>query len=441
MEAAFLLGLILLNGVFAMSEIALVTARRSRLQALETQGDLGAAAAIRLGAEPTRFLSTIQIGITSIGVLSGIVGQAAFARPLGVWLQHFNFDPQLSSFVATALVVVIVTYLSIVLGELVPKRLGQLRPEAIARTVARPMAGLALVAKPFVRLLAGSTDLMLKLFGMHQAQAPTVTEEEIHALLEEGSDVGVIEVDEHQMVRNVFRLDDRQIASLMVPRSEIVYLDLAQPAEENFKRIEDATHTRFPVCRGDLRDIVGVVSAKQLLTSFLRGEKPDLAALVTPAVFVPESLTGMELLQNFRSSGTQLVIVIDEYGEVQGMVTVRDVIEAITGEFQSQDVENAWAVQREDGSWLIDGLMPVPELKDKLGLGTVPEEERGRYHTLSGLVMLLLGRVPRPADSVEWESWRFEIVDMDGKRIDKVLATRRPQPVPEQPGYTGTDLG
>src|SRR5690606_11377542 len=213
---------------------------------------------------------------------------------------------------------------------------------------------LAVAAKPFVRLLSWSTDLLLKLIGVYGLRPPPVTEEEIHALLEEGSDVGVIESEEHQMVRNVFRLDDRQIASLMVPRGEIVYLDLELPLEENFKRIEEAVHTRFPVCRGGLRDIVGVVSAKQLLTQFLRGEQPDLTKNLNPAVFVPESLTGMELLQNFRSTSAQLVIVIDEYGEVQGMVTLRDVIEAITGEFHQLDVEEAWAVQREDGSWLID---------------------------------------------------------------------------------------
>ena len=227
------------------------------------------------------------------------------------------------------------------------------------------------------------------------------------------------------MVRNVFRLDDRQIASLMVPRGEIVYLDLDLPLEENFRSIEEAVHTRFPVCRGGLQNIVGVVSAKQLLTQFIRGEKPDLAATVTPAVFVPESLTGMELLQNFRSTSAQLVIVIDEYGEVQGMVTLRDVIEAITGEFHQLDVEEAWAVQRGDGSWLIDGLMPIPELKDRLDLDHVPEEERGRYNTLSGMAMLLLGRVPRTGDVIEWEGWRFEIVDMDGRKIDKLLASQQ----------------
>jgi putative hemolysin len=442
MEAAILLGLIVLNGVFAMSEIAIVTARRGRLQVLEADGDVGAAAAIRLGAEPTQFMSTVQIGITSIGILNGIVGEAALAPPFALWLQGLGLEAGTSSLVATALVVIVVTYLTIVIGELVPKRLGQIRAERIARTVARPMAGLAVVAGPFVRLLSWSTDLLLKLIGVYGRQAPAVTEEEIHALLEEGSDIGVIETEEHQMVRNVFRLDDRQIASLMVPRSEIVYLDLDLPLEENFRRMAEAVHTRFPVCRGGLRDIVGVISAKQLLTQFLRRETPDLASNLTPAVFVPESLTGMELLQNFRSTSAQLVIVIDEYGEIQGMVTLRDVIEAITGEFQDHGVEEAWAVQRQDGSWLIDGLMPIPELKDRLDMDRVPEEERGRYNTLSGMVMLLLGRVPRTGDSVEWESWRFEIVDMDGKRVDKVLASPRARELTRTDTATsGTDLG
>ncbi len=423
MEVALLLGLIVLNGVFAMSEIALVTARRGRLQALEHQGDMGAAAAIQLGADPNRFLSTIQIGITSIGILNGIVGEAVFARPFAEWLQDFGLDATITNIFATVMVVVVVTYLSIVLGELVPKRLGQLRAESVARLVARPMLGLAAISKPFVRVLSASTDLVLKVLGVHGKNAPTVTEEEIHAMLEEGSDSGVIEDEEHQMVRNVFRLDDRQIASLMVPRGEIVFLDLDRPLEENLKRIESSEHTRFPVCRGGMRDVVGLISAKQMLTQTLRGQPLDLASNLQSAVFVPESLTGMELLQNFRSTSAQLVMVIDEYGEVQGMVALRDVIEAITGEFRTQDVEDAWAVQREDGSWLIDGLIPIPELKDRLKLREVPEEERGRYNTLSGMVMLLLGRVPHTADSVQWETWRFEIVDMDGKRIDKILAT------------------
>jgi putative hemolysin len=324
--------------------------------------------------------------------------------------------------VSTGLVVVLITYFSIVLGELVPKRLGQLDPESVARRVARPMEWLAAAAKPFVKLLTASTHLVLRAIGVKGDQARPVTEEEIHAMLVEGSDAGVIEEHEHDMVRNVFRLDDRQIGSLMVPRRDVVYLDANRPWEENRKRIEEHDHTRYPVVRGGFRDILGVISARQILRATLRGQVPDLTKDLQPPVFVPESLTGMELLQNMRASGVQIAFVVDEYGEVLGMVTLRDVLEAITGEFRSGRAEDQWAVQREDGSWLLDGLIPIPELKDRLELKHLPEEER--YNTLSGMLMMLLGRLPQTADAVEWEGWRFEIVDMDGKRIDKVLATR-----------------
>jgi len=424
MELILLLTLILLNGVFAMSEIALIAARKARLQKLAAEGDAGAAAALRLGEAPTKFLSTIQIGITSIGVLNGIVGEAAFARPFGEWLNSLGVPVGWSGPLATALVVVIVTYLTIVLGELAPKRLGQIGAEAVARRVARPMEWLAAVSRPAVRLLSGSTDMVLRLFGVKPGSVPTVTQEEINALLEEGSDAGVIEHQEHAMVRNVFRLDDRQIASLMVPRGEVMCLDATQPLEENLRRIEEEAHTRYPVVRGGLHDIVGVVNARQLLLQALRGEKPDLGSGLEPAAFMPETLTGMELLENFRATGAELAFVIDEYGEVLGIVTPQDVMEAITGEFKPQRLEDAWALQREDGSWLLDGLIPVPELKDRLELDMVPEEEKQRYHTLAGMLILLLGRLPHTGDRVQWDGWDFEIVDIDGKRIDKVLATR-----------------
>ncbi|MCY1505432.1 hypothetical protein D9M68_396490 [compost metagenome] len=236
----------------------------------------------------------------------------------------------------------------------------------------------------------------------------------------------MIEQHEHTMVRNVFRLDDRQLASLMVPRGDVVYLDVDAPLEENLRRIEESDHSRFPAVRGGMHDIVGVVSARQLLARRLRGEEADLMAVVQPAVFVPESVTGMELLENFRASGGQVAFVIDEYGEVLGLVTLQDLIEAITGEFKAAAAGEEWAVQRDDGSWLLDGLIPIPELKDRIGLRQVPEEEKERYHTLSGMLLLLLGRLPQIADRVEWGDWRFEIVDMDGKRIDKVLASRLP---------------
>jgi magnesium and cobalt exporter, CNNM family len=422
MNVAILFALILLNGAFAMSEIALVMSRKARLQPLADEGDIGASAALRLHAEPTRLLSTVQIGITSISILNGIVGEAAIAPTLAGWLRTRGFEGMAVDYVSTALVVLLITYFSIVLGELVPKRLGQLDPEAVARRVARPMLWIALIAKPFVKLLAGSTELVLRAFGIRDGGAPKITQEEIQALLMEGSDAGVIEEEEHDMVRNVFRLDERQIGSLMVPRRNVISLDVNLPWEENVKRIEASGHTRYPVVRGGQRDILGVLSARTLLKKALRGQAPDLKNDLQPPVFVPESLTGMELLQNFRSSSVQLAFVVDEYGEVLGIVTLRDVLEAITGEFPSGQAGDQWAVRREDGSWLLDGLMPVPELKDRLELKEVPEEER--YHTLSGMLMMLLGRLPQTADRVEWKGWRFEVVDMDGKRIDKVLASR-----------------
>jgi len=422
MDIAILFALIVLNAVFAMSEIALVAARKARLQPLAEDGDTGAQAVLRLHEEPTQFLSTIQVGITSIGILNGIVGEAAIAPMLAQWLHAHGLVGSFVDYASTAAVVVLITYFTIVLGELVPKRLGQLDPEAVARRVARPMEVLARIARPFVELLAGSTRLVLRMLGLKDAQARPVTEEEIHALLTEGSHAGVIEEEEHDIVRNVFRLDDRQIGSLMVPRRDVVFLDVRLPWEENARRIAESGHTRYPVVRGGLRDIAGVISARNILRRSLRGEAPDWANDAHPPVFVPESLTGMELLQNFRSSGVQLAFVVDEYGEVLGIVTLRDLLEAITGEFRSGRAEDQWAVRRDDGSWLLDGLIPVPELKDRLELGELPEEER--YHTVSGLLMMLLGRLPQTGDKAEWGGWRFEIVDLDGKRIDKVLASR-----------------
>ena len=429
MDILFLITLILLNGIFAMSEIALVTARHVRLARLAADGDTSAEVAMCLGENPTRFLSAIQIGITSIGILNGIVGEAVFAAPFAAWLQTLGVDQRPSELGATALVVVVITYLSIVIGELVPKRIAQFNPEGIARLVARPIHILALITHPFVRLLSISTDALLRMMGKSQQAEPGVTEEEIHAMLEEGSEAGIIEQHEHDMVRNVFRLDERQVGSLMIPRADIVYLDINQPLEVNLLRMAESDRSRFPVCRGGLGDLLGVATVKQLFNQTFNGGRPDLTAQLHQCVFVTESLTGLELLSQFQGSDTHMVFVIDEYGEVQGLVTLQDVLEAVTGEFRPPDIEDRWAVQREDGSWLLDGMIPVPELKDQLELKSVPEEDKGRYHTLSGMVMWLLGRLPKVADVVTWEQWRLEVVDLDGKRIDKVLASRLSEPI------------
>ena len=313
--------------------------------------------------------------------------------------------------------------MSIVVGELVPKRIAQFNPEGIARLVAKPMRFLALLTRPFVHLLSFSTDTILRLMGQKEQPGQGVTEEEIHAMIEEGSEAGLIEQQEREMVRNVFRLDDRQIGSLMIPRADIVYLDVDRPREENMLEIASSDHSRFPVCRGGLHEVLGIVNAKQLLNQKIKGTDTDLAAQLQPAVFVPETLNGMDLLGHFRASGMQMVLVVDEYGEIQGLVTLQDVLEAVTGEFQPRNQEDAWAVQREDGSWLLDGLIPIPELKDRLELKAVPEENKNRYHTLSGLMMWLLGRLPRTGDIATWENWQLEVVDLDGKRVDKVLAS------------------
>ncbi len=423
MDVAILLALIAINALFAMAEVALLTAKRSKLQRMVDAGDRQAAAALELGEDPNRFLSTVQVGITTIGILNGVVAESALSAPFAVWLESLGVAAQTSGWLASTLIVVIITYLSIVFGELVPKRIGQSNPEPIARIVAKPMLALAQIARPLVKLLSGSTQVLLRMVGIRNAGAPVVTEEEIHALLEEGSDAGIIEENERQMVRNVFRLDDRQITSLMVPRSDIICLDLDEPLNENLQRIQGSEHSRFPVCKGGFNEVVGIINAKVLLAQTLRGETPDFKTDLQPAVFVPESLTGMELLEHFKSSGVQMAFVIDEYGEIQGLITLQDLIEAIAGEFKPDDHEDAWAIQRHDGTWLLDGIIPVPELKDTLGLEAVPEEDKGRYNTLSGMLMLLMGCIPSAGESVSWESWRFEVVDMDGKRIDKVLAT------------------
>ncbi|SET66876.1 putative hemolysin [Nitrosospira multiformis] len=432
MEIAILFILIILNGVFAMSEIALITARRAQLQNLAQAGDVAATAAIQLGEDPNRFLSTVQIGITLIGILNGFIGEAALARPFGDWLKTLGVQDTLSGYIASGITVIGITYLSIIFGELVPKRLGQINSESVARLVARPMLWLAAASKPFIKVLSGSTQLILQSLGIKERIGPSVTQEEINLMLAEGSDAGVIEHQEHQMVRNVFRLDDRQIASLMVPRGEVTYLDIAEPLAANLKRIESSEHSRFPVIRGDWGEVLGVASAQQFFIQTLHGQELNLTANLQPGVFVPESLTGMELLENFKNSGAHLAFVIDEYGEVQGIVTLQDVMEAITGEFKPHRPEDAWAMKREDGTWLLDGFIPIPELKDRLDLKEVPEEEKGRYNTLSGMMMLLVGRLPHTADRCEWEGWLFEIMDMDGKRIDKVLATKK-APITENP--------
>lgn len=422
MEITVLALLIVLNGFFAMSEISLVSARKARLQGLIDAGDRAARIAAQLGAEPTKFLSTIQIGITSVGMLSGIVGEATLAPPLAAWLIDRGLSEAAAGYVATGVVVALVTYFAIVVGELVPKRIGQTHPEGIARFVARPIQSLALLTKPFVLLLSGSTRLLLRVFGIDDRRRSAVTEEEIHAVLAEGSEAGVIEQEEHRMVRNLFRLDDLRIVSLMTPRADMVALDADTSVNDVLALLENAQHSRYPVVRGGNDDIIGVVSARELLVRSLKGEPLDLERAAVPPNFVPDAVSGMELLEHFRTSGEHLAFVVDEYGNVLGLITLHDLLETITGAIRNDSDDRA--VMREDGSWLLDGQLSIHELLDHLQIRMPLDVER-EYRTLSGLLIQQLDRLPRLADRVDFAGWQFEVVDMDGHRVDRVLASRR----------------
>lgn len=435
MELLSLFALILLNGFFAMSEIALIMSRRSRLVPLAEEGDNSAKVALALHDDPTRLLSTVQIGITSIGILSGIFGEAALAAPLGAWLQSLGMSQNASELLATALVVLVITYFAIVIGELVPKRLAQSNPERIARIVANPMRWLSIATRPFVRLLSWSTNAILGVFGQTDGDGQKVTEDEIHAILQGGSDSGAIEPEEHQMVRKVLGLDDRRVGSLMIPRSDIVYLDLNDSMPVLLRRVIDSKHSRFPLCRANLSQIVGITHTKTILAQSMKGHF-ELESSAQPATYVPETITGKELLEHFRTTNFQMALVVDEYGEIKGLVTLQDVLEALTGEFSDANPDNSWAIQRNDGSWLLDGIIPIPELEDTLGINVELSEHRQGYYTLAGFLLNLLGKLPKASDIVTWQDWHFEIVDMDGNRIDKVLAYRLAKN-PKDPGPTG----
>ncbi len=424
MDFLLIVFLTLLNAVFAMSELALTASRKTRLGLMAEAGDKGAQAALSLLDHPNQFLSTVQVGITSIGVLNGIVGEAAFSDGLAGWLHGFGVSERASAISATAVVVTLITFTTIIFGELVPKRIGQLHPEAVARWMARPMLWLATVANPFVKLLSGTTALVLRMLPIDTSAARLVTEEEISASLEEGVDAGVIEQHEHQMVQNVFQLDDRPLTSLMVPRTDVEWLEADSSVARSLELVgRSGAHSWYPVCRGSLDDVVGLISVGRLLQLGAQ-TAGTIEAHAVPATFVPETLSGMELLEQFRAKAGRFVFVVDEYGVVQGLLTPRDLLEAITGELQPGAQIDAWATERDDGSWLLDGLMPVGELKVRLDLDDLPDEERGRYNTVAGLLMSVSGHLPEVGERIDCAGWRFEVLDLDGRRIDKILASQ-----------------
>ena len=417
--------LTLLNGVFAMSELALASSRKARLLALAETGDKGAQAALALLENPTQFLSSVQVGITSIGLLNGILGEAAFSDGLAQWLISLGISDKAASISATAIVVTAITFITIIFGELVPKRIGQLYPELVSTVIARPMTWVASIAKPFVRLLAFSTHGVLTLLRINESQSRTVTEEEISASLEEGREAGLIEENEHQMVQNVFHLDDRPLTSLMVPRADVHWLDADMTVAQALVAAADGQemggHSWYPVCKGSLDEVVGIISVSTLL-AMGKNSQAFLREQVLAPSFLPETLSGMELLDQLRAKTGRMVFVVDEYGVLQGIMTPTDLLEAITGELRPVEENEAWATKREDGSWLLDGLMPIAEMKARLAIRELPDEDKGRYNTVAGLWLAESGHLPVLGERVLCAGWIFEVVDLDGKRIDKILA-------------------
>lgn len=429
MEILILSALILLNGVFAMSEIAVVTARKTRLQEWAEEGNRKAEAALGLARDPANFLATIQVGITLVGIVAGAYGEATLSGGLSQYLSQFPALEPYREALAFGIVVVGITYFSLIVGELVPKRLALHNPERIASVVAMPMRTLAKVGHPIVRALSLSTELALRLLGSRPSQGPPVSEEEIRVLMEQGTRAGIFEKSEQALVKNVLRLDERMVASLMTPRLDIVHLDVEDPVEVNLGKISEHRYSRYPVCRGGLEHVIGIVHTKEILARQLSGQPFDLGQCAQEPLFIPETVSAIQLLETFKQSRIHASLVVDEYGDIQGLVTLNDVLGAIVGEIPAAEDRGAsMVVKREDDSWLIDGMLDVGALKELLHVDELPSEEEAVYHTLGGLVMTRMGRVPRVADRFEWKGLRFEVMDMDGKRVDKVLVARVAQP-------------
>ncbi|WP_434631767.1 hemolysin family protein [Chromobacterium sp. CV08] len=432
MEILLLLGLILLNAVFAMAEIAVVSARKVRLRHKADEGHKGARAALKLSAEPTRFLSTIQIGITSISILSGVYGEAALSEHLRNVLLDVPPLAPYSKPLSVALMVVLITMLSLVFGELVPKRLALLNPERVAMTLAPPMLLLSRASGPLVQVFSRVTDGLLLLLGAKKSDEPSITEDEIRVLMEQGADEGVFDRAEQALVANIFRLDNRKVASVMTPRKDVVLLDLEDNPDYNRELLLRHPFSHFPVCRGDTDQVIGVLNAKLLLDRLLRGEPLDFAADLAPALYVPATSSLMQLLEQFKQARSHSALVVDEYGELEGLVSINNVMEAIVGDMPAIDGEDDEIVQREDGSWLVDGMLSLERFREFFELDApLPGEAGGNIHTLGGMMMFQFGRIPCVTDRFDWNGFSFEVVDMDKTRVDKILVLRRHLPQPE----------
>jgi len=418
--------LIVLNGVFAMSELAIATSRKTRLQQWAEEGNSRAAAALKLAEHPNQLLATVQIGITLIGIVTGFFGGAALSEAVALQLARIPGAAPYSDPISVLLVVGLITYLSLLIGELVPKRLALQNPERVAMLVAPPMTALSKVTAPIVHFLGISSDFVLRILGVKHADDPAVTEEEISMLLQEGAAAGVFAPAEHEMVEGVFDLGDREVRELMTPRYRLVALDVEDPLAVSYQKMKDSPHHVFPVYEGELDRLIGMAPVKKLWAATLEGEAIDLRALAEPALIVPESMPALEVLERFRDRPDNAAMVVDEYGGIQGLLSLHDLMEAITGDLTQSSERSGEIVQRADGSWLLDGALPVHEVRELLDVDVMPGEESGDFETLGGFVMSRLGRIPRVGDCADWDGHRYEVVDMDGRRVDRVLVTAAP---------------
>ena len=428
-DVLLLLLLIALNGIFAMSEIAVVSARRARLIQLAEDGSKGARHALTLASEPTRFLSSVQVGITSIGILNGAIGEGVIAARLRPALEQVPLLAPYADTLSLAIMVAVLTYVSLIIGELVPKRIALIHPETVASVIARPMEVVAGVTRPIVFLLSVSTDSILRLFRVRQAKQPGVTADEIRVMLEQGAEEGVFEPTEHELVTNVLNLDERHVGAVLTPRSNIVYVDIRDSVDTLREKLREQPHSVLPLCEGSLDKVLGFVRSTKVLERFLERGQPDLPSLAEPPLFVPETMTLMKLLEQFKRTHLPIALVVDEFGDVEGLVSFTDVISSIVGDLPMEPGEEPAIVQREDGSWLLDGAVDLDTaLRTLEAEAMVNDEDRQHFHTLGGLAMVALGRVPRTGDVFERGDYRFEVVDMDGNRVDRVLASRKSPP-------------
>ena len=421
-EILIILAVILINGILAMSEMAVAASRKARLQQRMNEGDKGARRALYLLQDPNLFLSTIQVGITLVGVFTGAVAGVTIAKPLSQALGQIPWLADIADSLALSIVVIGITFISILFGELIPKRIALHNPEQFASALAGPMIVVSKVFAPLVWLLGKLTNFILNLLGIKPGSEPPVTEEEIQMLFDQGTQAGVFEESEQDMVEGVLSLGDQRVYSLMTPRTDIVWLDIDDSLEEIRAKIAENDFSRFPVRQDTLDVILGIVKARDLLVPSLAGEEIHLKDRLRPAFYVPETMFASKALETFKDKGTDMLLVIDEFGGVQGLLTINDILEEIVGAMEQDQPQ---ATQRQDGSWLFDGMLEIDEFKEVFDFKTLPHEDE--YETLSGFVMMSLGRVPQITDQFEWNSYRFEIIDMDGRRVDKVLVTTLPQ--------------